>query len=61
MGSGCRQDLIAAAKAAPGKIDYSSGGPGSPQHLAMAMFASKAGISLTHVPYKGAAYPEKHQ
>ena len=54
-------DLIAAAKAAPGKIDYSSGGPGSPQHLAMAMFASKAGISLTHVPYKGAAYPEKHQ
>jgi tripartite-type tricarboxylate transporter receptor subunit TctC len=47
-------DLIAAAKAAPGKIDYSSGGPGSPQHLAMAMFASASGISLTHVPYKGA-------
>jgi tripartite-type tricarboxylate transporter receptor subunit TctC len=47
-------DLIAAAKAAPGTINYSSGGPGSPQHLAMAMFASEAGISLTHVPYKGA-------
>src|SRR5438552_10594837 len=47
-------DLIAAAKAAPGKIDYGSGGPGSPQHLAMAMFASSAGIALTHVPYKGA-------
>src|SRR4051812_30193476 len=47
-------DLITAAKAAPGKIDYSSGGPGSPQHLAMAMFATAAGISLTHVPYKGA-------
>jgi tripartite-type tricarboxylate transporter receptor subunit TctC len=47
-------DLIAAAKTAPGKIDYASGGPGSPQHLAMAMFASAAGISLTHVPYKGA-------
>ena len=47
-------DLIAAAKAAPGKINYGSGGPGSPQHLAMAMFASDAGISLTHVPYKGA-------
>jgi tripartite-type tricarboxylate transporter receptor subunit TctC len=47
-------DLIAAAKAAPGMINYSSGGPGSPQHLAMAMFASSAGISLTHVPYKGA-------
>ena len=36
-------DLIVAAKAAPGKIDYGSGGPGSPQHLAMAMFASAAG------------------
>src|SRR6185295_7475140 len=47
-------DLIAAAKAAPGKIDYGSGGPGSPQHLAMAIFAAAAGISLTHVPYKGA-------
>lgn len=47
-------DLIAAAKAAPGKIDYGTGGPGSPQHLAMAMFSAAAGISLTHVPYKGA-------
>jgi tripartite-type tricarboxylate transporter receptor subunit TctC len=47
-------DLIAAARVAPGKVNYSSGGPGSPQHLAMAMFASSAGISLTHVPYKGA-------
>ena len=47
-------DLIAAARAAPGMINYSSGGPGSPQHPAMAMFASSAGISLTHVPYKGA-------
>jgi len=51
---GSAADLIAAAKAAPGRIDYSSGGPGSPQHLAMAMFAAAAGISLTHVPYKGA-------
>jgi tripartite-type tricarboxylate transporter receptor subunit TctC len=47
-------DLIAAAKATPGKINYSSGGPGSPQHLAMVLFASNAGITLTHVPYKGA-------
>src|SRR3954465_7852810 len=47
-------DLIAAAKAAPGKIDYSSGGVGSPQHLAMAMFAASAGITMTHVPYRGA-------
>jgi tripartite-type tricarboxylate transporter receptor subunit TctC len=47
-------DLIAAAKASPGTINYGSGGVGSPQHLAMALFASNAGISLTHVPYKGA-------
>lgn len=47
-------DLIAAAKAAPGKIDYGSGGIGSPQHLAMAMFAAGAGITLTHIPYRGA-------
>ncbi len=47
-------DLIAAAKAAPGKIDYGSGGIGSPQHLAMELFASNAGIKLTHVPYRGA-------
>ena len=47
-------DLIAAAKAEPGKIFYGSGGNGSPQHIAMALFAVNAGISLTHVPYKGA-------
>jgi tripartite-type tricarboxylate transporter receptor subunit TctC len=47
-------DLIAAAKASPGKIDYGSGGIGSPQHLAMELFAARAGISLTHVPYRGA-------
>jgi len=47
-------ELIAAAKAEPGKIFYASGGNGSPQHIAMALFASNAGISLTHVPYKGA-------
>ena len=46
--------LIAAARAAPGKIDFGSGGIGSPQHIAMALFASEAAISLTHVPYKGA-------
>ncbi|WP_315837155.1 tripartite tricarboxylate transporter substrate binding protein [Bradyrhizobium prioriisuperbiae] len=47
-------DLIAGAKAAPGKIDYGSGGLGSPQHLAMELFAANAGIKLTHVPYRGA-------
>src|SRR6266568_563348 len=47
-------DLIAAAKANPGKINYGSGGNGSPQHVAMEVFAAAAGISLTHVPYRGA-------
>ena len=51
---GSAAELIAAAKAEPGKIFYASGGNGSPQHIAMALFASSAGISLTHVPYKGA-------
>ncbi len=46
--------LITAAKAAPGSINYGSGGIGSPQHIAMALLASEAGITLTHVPYKGA-------
>jgi tripartite-type tricarboxylate transporter receptor subunit TctC len=48
-------DLVAAAKANPGKVDFGSGGNGSPQHIAMALFASHAGIKLTHVPYKGAS------
>ena len=47
-------DLIAAAKKSPGQINYGSGGNGSPQHIAMALFASQAGLQLTHVPYKGA-------
>jgi tripartite-type tricarboxylate transporter receptor subunit TctC len=47
-------DLIAAAKKAPGKINYGSGGNGSPQHIAMALFASQSGVQMTHVPYKGA-------
>ena len=47
-------DLIAAARKAPGQINYGSGGNGSPQHIAMALFDSQAGVSMTHVPYKGA-------
>jgi tripartite-type tricarboxylate transporter receptor subunit TctC len=47
-------DLIASARKEPGKINYGSGGNGSPQHIAMALFASQAGVSMTHVPYKGA-------
>lgn len=48
-------DVIRAAKAQPGKIDYGSGGVGSPQHIAMALFASDAGVNMRHVPYKGAS------
>lgn len=47
-------DFIAAAKAAPGKLNYSSGGIGSPQHIAMALFTTRTGINVAHVPYKGA-------
>ncbi|MDP3799520.1 MAG: tripartite tricarboxylate transporter substrate binding protein [Polaromonas sp.] len=47
-------DLIVAAKAAPGKLNYSSGGSGSPQHIAMALFSTGAGLNMLHVPYKGA-------
>ena len=47
-------DVIAAARKALGKINYGSGGNGSPQHIAMALFASQANLQLTHVPYKGA-------
>ena len=46
-------ELIAAAKAQPGKIDYASSGNGSAQHLVTALFASMAAIDLNHVPYKG--------
>lgn len=46
-------ELIAMAKAKPGEIHYASSGNGSGQHLFMALFASMAGIKLTHVPYKG--------
>jgi tripartite-type tricarboxylate transporter receptor subunit TctC len=48
-------ELIAQAKARPGEIHYASGGNGSPQHMAMEMLASAAGVKLAHVPYKGAA------
>ncbi len=46
-------ELVALAKARPGEYNYASSGNGSGQHLFMAMFASMAGIQLTHVPYKG--------
>jgi len=47
------KELIALAKQQPGKIRYSTAGVGNGQHLTGALFASKAGIDLLHVPYKG--------
>jgi tripartite-type tricarboxylate transporter receptor subunit TctC len=47
-------DVIAAAKARPGALNYSSGGNGSPQHIAMEVFKSRAGVFITHIPYRGA-------
>ena len=46
-------ELISAARAQPGKIDFASSGNGSAQHLVGALFNSMAGIDLNHVPYKG--------
>ncbi len=47
------RELIVLAKARPGELNYSSGGNGSPQHIAMEIFKSMAGVKLTHIPYKG--------
>ena len=46
-------DLIARAKAAPGKIAYGSPGVGTPHHLAMELVRGRAGFDVLHVPYKG--------
>jgi tripartite-type tricarboxylate transporter receptor subunit TctC len=51
------QSLIAAAKADPGKLTFSSVGVGSTQHLAGELLSSLAGIKLTHVPYRGGNAP----
>ena len=48
------QELIALAKAQPGKLNYASAGTGSTLHLAAELFKSMAGVDIVHVPYKGA-------
>lgn len=48
-------ELISAAKAKPGKINYASIGNGTPHNLSMEWVKSLAGIDMTHVPYKGVA------
>jgi tripartite-type tricarboxylate transporter receptor subunit TctC len=54
-GVGTLAELVAAAKAKPGALTFSSAGNASPGHLCVEMLKSAAGVDLTHVPYKGAA------
>ena len=49
------KDLVDQARKNPGKLSYSSGAVGSPQHLATEMFCSITGVKLLHVPYRGAS------
>jgi tripartite-type tricarboxylate transporter receptor subunit TctC len=46
-------DLIATAKANPGKLNFASAGPGNTSHLSVEYFKSVVGLEMTHVPYKG--------
>ncbi|WP_428676523.1 Bug family tripartite tricarboxylate transporter substrate binding protein [Reyranella sp.] len=48
-------ELIAYAKANPGKINYGSAGQGTPQNIACELFKMMTGVNLVHVPYKGGA------
>ncbi len=49
------KELIAYAKANPGKVNFGSSGTGGANHLAGELFKSMAGIDMVHIPYKGAA------
>ena len=49
------RDLVAYAKANPGKMNYGSSGSGTITHLAGALFATQMGLTMQHVPYKGSA------
>jgi tripartite-type tricarboxylate transporter receptor subunit TctC len=51
-------ELIALAKAQPGKLSYASPGTGTPQHIAGEVFKRQAGIDLVHVPYRGANFTD---
>ncbi len=51
--AGNLKELVAYAKANPGKLNYASYGIGSQPHLAMEIFKNQAGVDIVHVPYKG--------
>ncbi len=55
VGVASLRELIAAAKKAPGKLNYGSSGNGSAPHLAGVLFMTLAGVDLVHVPFKGGA------
>lgn len=55
LGINTVRELIDRAKAEPGKLSYGSCGNGTPHHLAAELLKARAGIELTHVPYKGCA------
>ena len=48
-------ELVAYAKARPGQLNYASGGNGVTNHLAMELLKSRAGVFITHIPYRGSA------
>jgi tripartite-type tricarboxylate transporter receptor subunit TctC len=48
-------DLVAAARARPGAINYASPGVGTPHHLSMELFKATNGVFVTHIPYRGTA------
>ena len=48
-------ELIAYAKANPGKLNYGSAGPGTPQNISCELFKMMAGVNMVHVPYRGGA------
>ena len=49
------KELVALAKKTPGKLNYGSSGAGGNNHFSGALFASAAGVKMTHIPYKGIA------
>src|SRR5882757_4421330 len=52
------QELVALAKAQPGKLSYATPGVGTPQHIGGELLKSLAGIDITHVPYRGALFAD---
>lgn len=46
-------ELVAAARARPGRLNYASPGVGTPHHMSMELFKQAAGVYLTHIPYRG--------